>query len=192
MKGLEELLGFRISGNQDSCLDHRRIEILDAVTGNIKATRPATLQEVELWQALLDYERHALEREEVLKVKEAQFRGSQAAMEADNLSLRASCNAYRDELEKLRVYAIANRVTPQEPSESVSTLELMAQIVQSHNAQKKRLLDKAREIWQIEPGVDIIDFMFRQLQHINGEMAVDTERRRMDYINRVAGEQVQK
>lgn len=186
MKGLEELLGFRITGNPDSCIDHRRIELLDSVTGNIKATRPATHQEVDLWNALQDHT-FALE---AANAGAKEVADNNAHLLADNRSLKASCNAYQDELEKLRVYVEANWISPVLPPRTVPTLDMFAEIVQNHNAQKKRLLDKACEIWQIEPGTDIIDFVFRQLQHLNGEMAVETERRRAEYVNRVAGRPV--
>lgn len=186
MKGLEELLGFRITGSPDSCIDHRRIEILSADGESVKAVRPATHQEIDLWQALVGTEVGMNEAAGTLR----EALDTNAQLLADNRSLKASCNAYQEELEKLRVYVEANWVSPVLPPRTVPTLDMFAEIIQSHKAQKQRLLDKAREIWQIEPGTDIIDFVFRQLQHLNGEMAVETERRRMEYVNRVAGRPV--
>lgn len=186
MKGLEELLGFRITGSPDSCIDHRRVEILTADGESVKAVRPATHQEIDLWQALVGTEAGMNEAAGTLR----EALDTNAQLLADNQSLKQSCNAYQDELEKLRLLAEKNWVSPALPPRTVSTLDMFAEIVQSHKAQKKRLLDKAREIWQIEPGTDIIDFVFRQLQHLNGEMAVKTEQRRQEYTNRVAGRPV--
>jgi hypothetical protein len=109
-------------------------------------------------------------------------RQAAATASADLKSVAASNEAYREEMRKLREFAELNWVSPVLPPATVPTLDMFAEIVQSHKAQKKRLLDKAREIWQIEPGTDIIDFVFRQLQHLNGEMAVETEQRRQQVI----------
>ena len=133
--------------------------------------RPATPEESLLWgQAVVH--KQALNR----------MTDIVAQTDVDRRSLEASCKAYKEELEKLRVYAQANSYEPQTPSEQTTTLELFAAIVQTHDEQKKRLLQKAREIWDIPPGTDIIDFMFRQLQHINGELMHETEQRRIEHV----------
>lgn len=168
MHPVEQVLGFRINQMR------RQVETLGK-QGEVLQVRPATEHEISLWSEVME-----------------NYAARQGAVEAraDAKSLAASCEAYREELNRLRRLAEGNWVSPALPPENVSVYDMFDEIVASHLLQKKRLLDKAREIWKIEPGVDIIDFVFRQLQHLNGEMAVETEQRRMDYINRVAGRPV--
>lgn len=122
MKGLEELLGFRITGSPDSCIDHRRIELLDSVTGNIKATRPATHQEVDLWNALQDHT-FALE---AANAGAREVADNNAQLLVDNRSLKASCNAYQEQLQKLFVFL--GRIVPMhETSDAIiSAMQLIS------------------------------------------------------------------
>lgn len=173
MAPIHGILGFRVSGSNNSCLDHRQVELLNP-DDTIKAVRPATQQEAELWDTMLEIDGALVE----VKSNAKGFKERNAELIADVQSLTGSNEAYRRELENLRVYVEANWISPAIPPATVPTLDMFAEIVQSHNAQKKRLLDKAREIWQIPPGTDIFDFMFRQLQHLNGEMTTETEERR--------------
>lgn len=177
MKGLEESLGFRVSGPPNG----RKVELLSREGDEVKAVRPATPQEADLWQALLGQEEGM--RVAGDSVQRWMHEATQAR--ADVNSLKSSCEAYRQELEKLRVYAEANYPRPGMVTEQNTTLELFSGIVQSHNRQKQRLLDKAREIWEIPPGTDIFEFMFRQLQHITGELAAETDQRRAEYVSRI-------
>lgn len=147
--------------------------------------RPATAEETALWGAAMAAKTALRKMTDAVAGADAVLReksDANAHLLADNHSLKSSCNAYQEELERLRVYAEANWVSPVLPPRTVPTLDMFAEIVQSHNAQKKRLRDKALEIWKIEPGTDIFEFMFRQLQHLNGEMSTETEERRRKTI----------
>lgn len=188
MHPVEQVLGFRVNQMRG------QVETLDK-QGKVTAVRPATEHESALWSEVME-----------------NYAARQSAIEAsaDLKSVVASNEAYREQLKKLRELAERFWIHPQPPGFERDTLELFIEIFASHNAQKHRLRQKALEIWQIEPGVDIFDFMFRQLQHLNGEMAVETEQRRQETIKervaelaevearmdemhkRAAGEQVQK
>lgn len=182
MHPVEKVLGFRVNQMRG------QVETLDA-SGEVRAVRPATERESALWSEVME-----------------NYAARQSAIQAsaDLKSVVASNEAYREELNKLRSLAEDHWVSPALPPANVPTADMFEEIMLSHKRQKQRLLDKAREIWQIDPGVDIIDFIFRQLQHINGEMAAETERRRMEHVARpltqfaedmqskIAGEQVQK
>lgn len=189
MKGLEELLGFRISGSANTCLEHRQVELLSEDGESIKAVRPATHQEVDLWMALLGHEEGMREAQAAMSRAMQKNHEDWASVKADNQSLTASCEAYRRELDNLRAYVEANWVSPVKPPATVPTLDMFAEIVQSHNQQKQRLLDKARELWHIEPGTDIIEFMFQRLRDMNGETLAETEARRRQVIENRANAQ---
>lgn len=108
MESLEQLLGFRISGSPDTVVEQRRVEILSADFEGIRAVRPATVQEVDLWMALLGHEEGMKQAADAFERARADFVAASQAqtdrrvqLEADKRSLEASNEAYRLQLQKL-------------------------------------------------------------------------------------------
>lgn len=174
MKGLEELLGFRITGNPNSCIDHRRIEILSADGDSVKAVRPATHQEIDLWQALVGTEVGMQQAAGTLR----EALDTNAQLLADNRSLKASCDAYREQLQKLHDF-LAHKYPIQPTDDCIEyAMDRLVGLEHRKNELRKRIL----EIWQMPPGVDVFDFMLERLKDVTGENMEATEKRRADTI----------
>jgi hypothetical protein len=129
--------------------------------------RPASREEVLLWGRAVQ--------------AKAAFRASQhreAIADAENNSLKASCNAYREELQRLHDF-MGHRYPIRETDD---VIEFVMDTIVNLQTGKDNLLKKAREIYEIPPGSDIFEFMLHQLRHMTGEMAPETEQRRRDTI----------
>ena len=145
-------VGFQVKGNQVYYGDN---------------PRPATREEKLLWGRAVQ--------------AKAAFKASQhkvAIAEAENNSLKASCNAYREELQRLHDF-MGHRYPILETDD---VIEFVMNTVVNLQTGKDNLLKKAREIYEIPPGSDIFEFMLQQLRHMTGEMAPETEARRQQTI----------
>lgn len=145
-------VGFQVSGNQVYYGEN---------------PRPATREEVLLWGRAVQ--------------AKAAFKASQhreVVADAENNSLKTSCNAYREELQRLHDF-MGHRYPILETDD---VIEFVMNTIVNLQTGKDNLLKKAREIYEIPPGSDIFEFMLERLKDMTGENIAATEKRRAEAI----------
>lgn len=122
--------------------------------------RPATREEQLLWD-------QAVQAKTTFK----NVYRKNAELVADNQSLLAANEAYREQLQKLHDF-LAHKY-PIQPTDDCIEYAMDRLVGLEHR--KNELRKKILEIWQMPPGVDVFDFMLERLKDMTGENMEATE-----------------